>query len=111
MKISTRCLAPAAFSLLLAACGGGAASPASTPASTPASAAASGKPAASAPASAAGSANPAASGTNAKPAASGGAIPSIPSGQKVKITTATGVPSAVFTPIWIAVDDGIFAKY
>lgn len=25
--------------------------------------------------------------------------------------TATGVPSAVFTPIWIAIDNGLFAKY
>src|SRR5579885_1662302 len=40
-----------------------------------------------------------------------GAIPSIPAGQKVKITTATGVPSVVFTPMWLAADEGLFAKY
>src|SRR5438270_10548314 len=54
------------------------------------------------------------------PACGGGAAPasapasaaaSIPAGQKVKLTTATGVPSVVFTPMWIAIDTGLFAKY
>ena len=63
-------------------------------------------------ASGAASAKPAASGgASAKPAASAGAVPSIPAGQKVKIVTATGVPSVVFTPMWIAADNGLFAKY
>lgn len=110
---------PAVLVLVLTACGGGAAAPvassaapASAPASKPvaASASASAKPAASAGAA---SAKPAAStgSASAKPAASGGAVPSIPTGQKVKIVTATGVPSVVFTPMWIAADTGLFAKY
>jgi NitT/TauT family transport system substrate-binding protein len=102
MRMWATGLAPVALSLALAACGGGAAAPASAPPSAPASAATSAKPAASASAGAS---------ANAKPAASGGAIPSIPAGQKVKIVTATGVPSAVFTPVWIAIDNGLFAKY
>src|SRR5712692_9275012 len=85
MTCRHKLLTPLALAGVLAACGGGAAAPASGPTSSPAA--------------------------NAKPAASGGAIPSIPAGQKVKITTATGVPSVVFTPMWIAVDTGLFAKY
>jgi NitT/TauT family transport system substrate-binding protein len=80
--------------LALAACGGGAAPAGSAPAASSAAA----KPAASA------SAKPPAS-ASAKPPASGAA------GQKVKLTTATGVPSVVFTPIWIALDTGLFDKY
>jgi NitT/TauT family transport system substrate-binding protein len=102
MKISVRVLPPLALASLLAACGGGAAPAASPSSPAPASA----KPATSA------SAKPAASGAaSAKPAASAGAVPSIPAGQKVKIVTATGVPSVVFTPMWIAADNGLFAKY
>ncbi|MBV8083308.1 MAG: ABC transporter substrate-binding protein, partial [Chloroflexi bacterium] len=106
-------LMPSAMMALLTACGGGAApapSPSSpAPASAPASVA---KPAATAPASAkpassaAASAKPAASAaasasTAAKPAASG----------LTKIVTATGVPSVVFTPVWVADEQGIFKKY
>lgn len=46
--------------------------------------------------------------------ASGGAassIPAVPAGTTVSITTATGVPSAVFTPVWIALDKGYFANH
>jgi NitT/TauT family transport system substrate-binding protein len=136
MNTLSRLIPPLALASVLAVCGGGAATPATSPsaaspssapstaaASKPAaSAAASAKPAASGAASAsakpaasgaAASAKPAASGgaASAKPAASGGAIPSIPAGQKIKIATATGVPSVVFTPMWIANDTGLFAKY
>ncbi len=74
--------------LVVAACGGTAAP--TVPSSTPPMATASPGGPSSAPA---------------------GAIPTIPPGSAVKITTATGVPSGVFTPVWIAVDNGIFAKY
>ncbi|HLY67591.1 MAG TPA: ABC transporter substrate-binding protein [Chloroflexota bacterium] len=104
--------APVALGLVLAACGSGAAAPAaSTPAGSPAPASvAASKPAASAAGSAAASARPAGS-PAASAGGSGAAIPSIPAGQKVKMATATGVPSVVFAPIWIAVDQGVFAKY
>jgi ABC-type nitrate/sulfonate/bicarbonate transport system substrate-binding protein len=38
-------------------------------------------------------------------------IPAIPSGQTLNITTATGVPSAVFAPVWIALDKGYFTAH
>jgi len=94
-------------SLLLAACGGGAApsspaGPASTAASkpvvsAPASAAASAKPAASTPASAAGSAKPAASA-----AASGALEP---------LKTAYGGAVLLQIPLWSAIDGNFFKKY
>src|SRR5690348_16723984 len=103
---------------LLAACGGGASAPASSTAATSpaaskpaASGSPSAKPAASTGAASGKPAGSAAGGASTKPAASGGAIPSIAAGQKVKIVTATGVPSVVFTPMWIAADTGLFAKY
>ncbi|MFI5265825.1 MAG: ABC transporter substrate-binding protein [Chloroflexota bacterium] len=125
MNTLSRLIPGLAVASLLAACGGGATAPAASPsAASPSSApsAAASKPAASVAASAAASAKPAAASASAKPAASGaaasakpvasgGAIPSIPAGQKVKIVTATGVPSVVFTPMWIAIDTGIFPKY
>jgi NitT/TauT family transport system substrate-binding protein len=102
MNFPTRWLPPAALSLALAACGGSAASPASAPTTASASPGGTAKPAASVSAGAVAS---------AKPASSAGAIPSIASGRKVKIVTATGVPSAVFAPVWIAIDNGLFSKY
>jgi ABC-type nitrate/sulfonate/bicarbonate transport system substrate-binding protein len=88
-----------------AACGSnGAASPsasASPGSSAAAPSAARSSPAASAAPSAAASASPAAS----------GAIPTIPADKPVSITTATGVPSAVFTPVWIALDKGYFKEH
>jgi NitT/TauT family transport system substrate-binding protein len=89
--------------LALSGCGSAAAPAASSP---------SAKPSAAASASAVAGAKPAASGSaSAKPAASAGAIPSIPAGQTVDLTTATGVPSAVFTPVWIAIDKDYFKQY
>ena len=89
--------------LAMAGCGSGAAPAASSP---------SAKPSAAASASVAASAKPAASGSaSVKPAASAGAIPTIPAGKTVDITTATGVPSAVFTPVWIAIDKDYFKQY
>jgi NitT/TauT family transport system substrate-binding protein len=53
------------------------------------------------------SAAPASSSASAAPVT----IPTIPAGQTVSITTATGVPSAVFTPVWIALDRGYFEQH
>ncbi len=108
MKKFIGLIAPAlALELTLAACGGSAAPASSAPA--PASAAAKPSTAASA------SAKPAAESASAKPAASASAaasaIATIPSGTKVKIVTATGVTSVVFSSVWIAMDNGLFAKY
>ncbi|MDE3078267.1 MAG: ABC transporter substrate-binding protein, partial [Chloroflexota bacterium] len=96
--------------LVLSGCGGGAA---------PASSAAAPSSAAPKPAASSASSKPAASSSASKPAGasssaaakSSGVIPQIAAGTTVSITTATGVPSAVFTPVWIAVDKGYFAKH
>ncbi len=90
------------LALLLAACGGEAAAPASSSPATPASAAA--KPA-SAPASTAASAKPAAS-ASAKPAASGSAQATT-SG---KLQTAFSEIYNGQVPIWVAQDAGLFKQ-
>src|SRR5690348_9407223 len=61
----------------------------------------------------------ASSGARTSPAASSpppnssaaAAIPTIPASQPVHITIATGVPSASFTSIWIALEKGYFKAH
>ena len=87
----------------LAACGGAAAPAAS---SSP-SAAASASALSSAPASRAVSAKP----SGAASAGAAAAVPTIPADQPVSITIGTGVPAIIFTPIWIAYDQGYFKRH
>jgi len=47
----------------------------------------------------------------AAPTSFGPTIPEIPAGKTVPITTAWGVVSAIFAPIWIAYDRGYFRQY
>src|SRR5581483_3915636 len=121
MALRTTFLSSLIFTALLAACGGGAAAPSASPSTAAPASSAAAKPATSAPAasasakpaaSTAASAKPAASGAaSAKPAASGSAAAKPAASGQTKITTATGVPSVVFTPVWIAAEQGLFAKY
>jgi NitT/TauT family transport system substrate-binding protein len=94
MKAPLRVPSAIAVLALLTGCGGSAAAPASSVAPSARASA----PAASAAAS-------------AKASAAAGAIPTIPADKPVSITIATGVPSASFTGIWIALDKGYFKDH